>query len=398
MSQNPFTIASLLVLLLFLLPLTQLQGAEVDAFTRRTPLPQNSALLVNQVTTRLLQTAVTRLNQSFKEEGTSCIQDLPERAELRRAIGVLLDKNFSDFHDEYYKALLQHPALAPLRAQPSFRASNSGQQRAILRKAADQLGLLRSVRLDDPNNIYQPAKDKLVFSVLLGKTHNTCCSDQVNIGGHYVGLDKIGHFFESGYDLYRIHKNDGLKAALDYSVLQEEGGWGLSLNGVKSYGDLAANYDGMRFWQWLLDGPQAAMECRADGTYALTKAFQIEKFTSDAWDEGINCSSFDPEIAGKVIPLIQMRTLGKGCPVSEEACARLNSYYPEIIARRILHPACVAAGHRARVNATQSHGESDPCPVFDPNPFSESGASLYKKTKSVLKHKWLNDTGAEQWF
>ncbi len=76
----------------------------------------------------------------------------------------------------------------------------------------------------------------------------------VNVNSHLVGVDKFEHFLGSGYRYFKAHllKKKGLDAALNIGFFAENEFIGAGAGGVKSFADLAANFNGMRFWNHLL--------------------------------------------------------------------------------------------------------------------------------------------------
>ncbi len=76
----------------------------------------------------------------------------------------------------------------------------------------------------------------------------------INLAGYHVGTDKVGHFMDMGYDLYtRAKKGASVFELLAQSRREQTGLWGKWMTGVKSYGDIASNFDGYRFWTDLID-------------------------------------------------------------------------------------------------------------------------------------------------
>lgn len=82
-------------------------------------------------------------------------------------------------------------------------------------------------------------------------------SPTVNLYGSYVGVDKLGHFFQQGYDYHRAYRAEesrggnarrSLARAVRLGVQQERGIFGEATVGVYSNADLAANYAGLKFY------------------------------------------------------------------------------------------------------------------------------------------------------
>lgn len=197
----------------------------------------------------------------------------------------------------------------------------------------------------------------------------------VNINGVKVGSDKVGHFFHTGFEYFeiaflqhqpgyssqtldfmkiilgkrRIKNLSGIEGALDLGHQQEINIWGLKLNGVYSYGDLAANYDGFRFWRDLFGGSQPLLRC--DGPRIVrSRRFSFENYISHAWDESINCSLVNNHtIASRIdknVKDLQERhgEVRRGCPVDPNKCGELVQKYAQ--ARRVLSPICQNFGRK----------------------------------------------------
>jgi hypothetical protein len=83
-------------------------------------------------------------------------------------------------------------------------------------------------------------------------------SPTLNIHGVYLGLDKMGHFFQQGYQYYKCYDQamaqphatrlDALAAAIRNGIGQEDGIYGSFTIGVYSNADMAANYAGLHFY------------------------------------------------------------------------------------------------------------------------------------------------------
>ncbi|MEQ1875830.1 MAG: hypothetical protein ABL958_04230 [Bdellovibrionia bacterium] len=218
-----------------------------------------------------------------------------------------------------------------------------------------------------------------------------CCAPTFKLGGNVVSADKLGHFLHSGYEMFyaatlrserRVNATStlnklysvlgarrtgvpvtstGINAVFDLSHYQETNGWGLNGPGVYSYGDIAANYDGYRFWTQVSRGTNPYFKCDA-GKWKRVRRFDWLDFATAAWDEGINCSTFRADRAAAISAQITRVLTEKGvrpptCPVSRSACAALVATYPSSRSR-ILHPACLRTGQAYR--ATPGEFKSPP--------------------------------------
>lgn len=144
----------------------------------------------------------------------------------------------------------------------------------------------------------------------------------VRVGSHIVGTDKIGHFFMQGFDYFR-QREEG--ASLE-SVLREghgeDGWWGLPMTGVKSYADMAANFQGYTFWTRLYEGAEPYFRCEQGQGWVRKRDFAWKDYVSDAWDEAINCSEMKPGLEAKVKRNLASARVAS-CPVKPEACIEI---------------------------------------------------------------------------
>jgi len=120
-----------------------------------------------------------------------------------------------------------------------------------------------------------------------------------NLNGHVVGPDKLGHFVDQGFELYEEFlggktPKEGFKKAMQHSNTMEDSYYGIDVSGVKSYGDMGANYSGMKFWYNLTGKDNSYIRCDAkSGKYKVNRDFDWAEFADDTWDQGINCSTFE---------------------------------------------------------------------------------------------------------
>jgi hypothetical protein len=177
----------------------------------------------------------------------------------------------------------------------------------------------------------------------------------IKLNGQYVGADKIGHFFAEGYSYYwraEIEKQS-LEEVLLYGDGLEAGFYGAANTGIKSYGDLTANYRGYLFWKNLLEADEATGRAPlfvcARGRYALAGTFSAAAYVDAAWDEGINCSEYahpDMEVAvdRRIAEVAADRGEAMVCPMSAAQCQGLTASYGEL-APHLLSARCRNAGH-----------------------------------------------------
>ncbi len=163
----------------------------------------------------------------------------------------------------------------------------------------------------------------------------------------YVGLDKIDHFFSHGATYWDVVgkdptlPSDKVKKALELGVLQEHGSWGLQKPGVKSYGDLVANYEGLFFWRDLFDGKPPIIACK-NGRFVKNREFKLEDYFSPGMDESLNCNSYaNKEILGAIKTVTDK--WGQKCPAVSGVCEGLKKDFADNAAY-LLHPLCLGTG------------------------------------------------------
>ena len=194
-------------------------------------------------------------------------------------------------------------------------------------------------------------------------------SDVVNIDGHLIGLDKIGHYFAQGWRYYELTHYDGhsIEQALEWGKQKEAGLFGYTTTGIYSYSDLAANFNGWRFWNKVLlkqddplkgvianifNRPYVTCEIQIIDSFRnreivrawdFNTRFDLSDYIDGAWDEGNNCNSYaDPIIEEKVTSRINYVDPGFACPFRAEYCAEARDKYG-YYAKHVLHPYCLIA-------------------------------------------------------
>ena len=102
-----------------------------------------------------------------------------------------------------------------------------------------------------------------------------------------IGTDKLGHFFQIAYTEYYQRRIGAGSVSHDDAVTQgdksEAGILGLGRTGVFSYGDIAANQAGLRFYEELAKTP------------AMT--FDISKYVTDKWNEQSNPNLYGGQVS-----------------------------------------------------------------------------------------------------
>lgn len=327
-----------LVLLWGALAPARLPAAEIDSVTTRGIGLEDSLPAINAIFDQRLREGVARANARQEDPadvdpGAFCDPDLLY-SELRRAV-------FDSF-------------------LPRWGLRGYDLDRQLRELLAD-----RSYSLSLNDSIYRDIDYLEGFSLRLKEL-----SDVVEINGHLVGLDKIGHFFAEGWAYFERTHEDGerLQDAMDWGSRQEAGKFGYATTGIYSFADLVANFHGWRFWNRILgsrDDPLKGMlanffstpyvECelqildsirhgRLVRAWELGRPFDFADYVDGAWDEGNNCNSYaDPVIEAKVDARTEEVAAGLRCPLEPAECKRARDRYGGL-ARFLLHPLCLTAG------------------------------------------------------
>ncbi len=358
---------SLLLSCVLALTATSTHAYETDNFTNRIKFfnardQQGNPLDATAALNRAAQARLKVAAESFNAwTVTSCDADLNHRRPI--IIDFVMDQFRGDF-------------AVNGRTFTSWRFA-TGLEKQI--EASRSFAKYRFGSSSTANTIYDGANS---FLTLIG------LQPSVRVGNNMVGIDKFGHFFDSGFRYFenayelvetnpflagedeevskpntRVYTTEPprkafkdisyklskirLKQAIGIGVDEEEGSYGLSRTGVKAYGDMTAEFQGLRFWTNLLMGPKPYLVCKA-GKYTVNPARSIDfaEYVHPGWDEGINCSEFTDSVKAIVAPRIAV--LG-GCPVVREKekcawiaklpCAEFNT-----------SPACLAIVPKGKIN------------------------------------------------
>ena len=125
-------------------------------------------------------------------------------------------------------------------------------------------------------------------------------SSIIEVGGVRVGVDKFGHMLGEGRRYYRIYRRglakgrareDAERRAILRRLRWERillGGWA---DGVLSFADLEANYQGLKLARAMCEGPAPYLVRRA-GAWSIRRPIQIEDFVVPALDESFYPNRF----------------------------------------------------------------------------------------------------------
>jgi hypothetical protein len=189
-------------------------------------------------------------------------------------------------------------------------------------------------------------------------------SDVVNINGHLVGLDKLGHFFAQGWQYFEMTYYDEktIDEAIEWGRQKEAGMFGYTTTGIFSYADLVANLNGWRFWNKVLlkqDDPLKGLIANFFNRPYVSCEIQIlesirnrriirmweyhTRFDLSDYIDGNNCNGYaDPIIEEKVTARIKNVDPDFVCPLVAEYCEDAQDKYG-YYAKYVLHPYCLIA-------------------------------------------------------
>jgi hypothetical protein len=164
----------------------------------------------------------------------------------------------------------------------------------------------------------------------------------VNYDGHVIGDDKFEHMFASGFKYFRSYylQNKPLPETLVIGIKEESGFLGLKVNGVFSYGDLVADFQGMRFWNHFLgrrndifgENIVPYVTCDNNKWKPLNK-IDFSIYVDEGMDESINCSqvktaSMANKIETKVRALELKRNKSYSCFPGATYQSLYTKYFP----------------------------------------------------------------------
>ena len=263
-------------------------GAEVDQFTQRDETLTDSASLINQKANAAILAAVKNANNKNK----GCDEKI-------------LYKELKGYYSNHLSGKLIKDILKD--------------------KNIDQ----RNVPIQQ--SVYQDwnAWDGVGMGIkFISKTGDTM-SGVMRVGDQYVGVDKMEHMFGQGFKYFRKNylEGKGEISAAKSGTFREKfflGGNKIG-NGVFSYGDLSANFNGMRMWNHMLQknddilgvdhnvGPY--ISC-VDNKWSQVKDIDFKYYLDDSMDESINCSKFPTDKTANKFAN-RLKIMGMTCPMDQ---------------------------------------------------------------------------------
>lgn len=318
------------------------QAYEVDNFTKRYQRLEPADAILDKKVNDVFAKVVEKAN----EENIGCSKVSDD------------DKRTMDGHRKF-RALLRE-AVAPGKVVGVFEDlvdGNGSWLTVVLKKAGVSSGGDGNIpkhTVDLEKSVYGgEAQNKLILTA-------AGVNSSIRLGGEYIGADKLGHFFDQGFQYFKGWTLNGSKIwALQAGKSSEEGGFGKTTTGIMSYGDLAANYSGFQFWQSVTTGENPYFRCN-NGQWSQVRKFAWADHVNPGWDEAINCNKYaTKEMADSVRKNTKkLEDKGEGrryvCPVDEVACAKLTKR-PN--ASHYISPDCMKFKGTAGANGSTSSSQ-----------------------------------------
>lgn len=281
------------LLILSLLVIPHAFASEIDSYHNRFLKLKDATDSINQFSNKLFDSLLEKTN---KEDDYCNEESLYKN--LRR-----------EFHNHFY-----------------------GKFNKYISKSTD----LERVKIKAIDSIYGDFKtrDSLILGYYSQYVVDTLAT-ALNIRGHFIGSDKFEHFAGSGYKYFENYylKKRSIESTLAIGKGDETGILGAYTTGVMSYGDMSAEFNGMRFWNSVLAknpdilgenlGPYVKCE---NNRWVKVNPLDIGRYVDESWDEGINCSKFrTKEMLNKVKGSIKKLEAETGrnftCPIEAPSLA-----------------------------------------------------------------------------
>lgn len=202
-------------------------------------------------------------------------------------------------------------------------------------------------KFDFDQSVFQNVPFLLKFPIQVGRKLGIGFTLPIHHEGLLIGADKFGHFFDEGHYYYTLVHKWGFKFTnvLKSGKFLEYTFEGKGIVGIYSYADLAANYDGHRFWLDLLGVqdkkiPSKFLSCDK-GKWKLSP-IDLKIYVSAAWDEGMNCNDYlTHSMEEGILKSVEMLEKKNGkryrCPVYPQHIRAMIQRYPDV-SSEIINP------------------------------------------------------------
>lgn len=278
--------AALGALLLALLPASPARAYETDQLTARQVTPFDASVELDAYVNAALERARARAERRL-QRGAS-----PER--VGRILRRQIIREFP-FDYLFFGAPIEEWMAEDL-ARVGYAVETDGPGSRWERHIYDRYP--RMFRMNPFEDLPTPA---LVFALATAIAGTPIAPTYVSADGVRYGADKWSHFFRLGYRYWT--RSDGGRdeaKAIRLGTRSERHGIGYWTSGAFSYADLAANYDGYRFFRAVLADPGAPEQ---DPYFAVEgdrlvwrRPFRSADYVSEDWDEYLNPCFYRPHL------------------------------------------------------------------------------------------------------
>jgi hypothetical protein len=276
-------------------------GAEVDQFTRSDEFLADSSALLNINANQSISQAIKLANA----EGKGCREE------------VLYDEL-----KEYFANHTKGKFVIDLIENPAYSK--------------------RHIEVKD--SIFQDWTiwDGVGLGFTMLSSNGVTMSDIIRVGDEEVGVDKFEHMFGQGFKYFNKNylQDKGEIDAVKQGIFREKfllGGQKIG-NGVFSYGDLSANFNGMRFWNHVLQkhndvlgadrnlGPYVS--CVND-KWVKAKEIDFRNYIDSSLNESINCSKYP---SGNTLKKLKnrLKIMGVTCPMNQQKLDDVHVKYRQM--------------------------------------------------------------------
>lgn len=295
------TISKLILISSFVLIQFSAMGAEVDQFSRTGEVLEDSSGLVNQFANKGISQAIRLANA----EGQGC-----EEKKLYEQLQV------------YFANHTKGKLVIDIIENPIYSK--------------------RHIEVKD--SVFQDWSiwDGVGLGLTMMASNGVTMSDIIRIGDKEVGVDKFEHMFGQGFNYFKNNylKDNGEYSSVKKGIFREKfflGGQKIG-NGVFSYGDLSANFNGMRFWNHMLQKREDVLgadynigpyiSCVND-KWVKAKDLDFTNYIDDSMNESINCSKYP---SGNTLKKFKnrLKIMGVTCPMNQQKLDDVHVKYRQM--------------------------------------------------------------------
>jgi hypothetical protein len=318
--------------LLLSLVASSLHSAEIDHFTHRNQHISDSTKVLNQKLNVYLNEALEMANYLPKTEVTSSqYRDLKNNKTVRFQGTAVMSCTHKDAEEILYKKMRVYFS-SHLNDNDFFNFYFKDD--AVDRKTTD---LKKSIygEWEFFNGQLLASKKAAESGIGIAPIFKY---DQIE-----MGTDKFEHFFSRGLSNFTRFYLKGMdfKTMMKKDMLMERTilGGNFLATGVFSYADLSANFNGLRFWNSVLQkredflgenniGPFVRCNDK-NGKWEKVKDLDLRPFVDESWDEAVNCIMLSTKEAAEKVN-VALERLNMTCPLVPNTFDRMVKKYGEI--------------------------------------------------------------------